>query len=105
MAALPSPRTTTEPKRSTTPAPAETRTPRERVAPPPFMTVFLTPNGDLHHTRCRRQLEFRGVRAELEADFYCSTCHEHVTLTRYALSRIPIERENVVRFPVVRSWS
>ncbi len=101
MAALPSTRTVTQTKRAT-PKSAEPHTPRERVAPPPFMTVFLSAGGGLHHTRCRRLLDFRGIRAELEADFYCSACHEHVTLTRYALSRIPVERENVVRFPVVR---
>jgi hypothetical protein len=101
MAALTSPRRINETKRATA-APAEPRTAGARVASPPFMTVFFSEEGGLHHTRCRRSLEFRGIRAELEADFYCAGCHEHVTLTRYAMSRIPVERENVVPFPAVR---
>jgi hypothetical protein len=65
------------------------------------MAMYFSPDGRLHHARCRRGLQFRGIRAELEADFWCGACHEHITLPKHAVPHIPVEREaelkNVVR--------
>jgi hypothetical protein len=54
--------------------------------------MYFTPEGVLHHARCQSQLHFRGVRAGLEADFFCPSCHEHVSVPKYAVSQIPVER-------------
>jgi hypothetical protein len=59
------------------------------VAPPPTM-VFLTPDGRVVHARCGSALEFQGRRAQLELDFYCPRCVEHVSLPECILSRIPL---------------
>jgi hypothetical protein len=55
------------------------------------MTMYFSPEGILHHTRCQSRLHFRGVRAGLEADFFCASCHEHVSVPKYAVSQIPVE--------------
>ncbi|MFI5325853.1 MAG: hypothetical protein ACHQ7H_06435, partial [Candidatus Rokuibacteriota bacterium] len=36
----------------------------------------------------KQPLEFQGRRAQLELDFYCLRCMEHVALPQFALSRI-----------------
>ena len=65
------------------------------------VAMYFAVDGTLHHTRCRTRLQLRGVRAKLEADFWCSSCHEHVTLTTYAATQIPVEadasRDDVVK--------
>ncbi len=108
-APLPSPSQTAEaivpvkvPKRS---AP---RSPKPEPAPATVrMTMYFSPEGILHHARCQSRLHFRGVRAALEADFFCLSCHEHVTVPKYAVSQIPVEstpeRKNVVRRGAVAS--
>jgi hypothetical protein len=108
-APLPSPSQTTEaivpvkvpklPKRSA-PQP-----PKSDPAPTLRMAMYFSPEGILHHARCHSRLHLRGVRAALEADFFCGTCHEHVTVPKYAVSQIPVEsvpeRRNVVRLSAV----
>jgi hypothetical protein len=93
MAALPSYRT--DPEETVNAAMPTPQPPALR------MTMYFSPEGALHHTRCRRPLHFRGIRAELEGDFWCSACHEHVTLPKYAVSHVPVESEgertNVLR--------
>jgi hypothetical protein len=70
------------------------------------MTMYFSPEGFLHHTRCRSRLHFRGVRAQIESDFFCLTCCEHVAVPHFAISQIPVEAaENdrpVSSTPVVR---
>jgi hypothetical protein len=57
---------------------------------PPVATVARSAEGALRHAHCGRTLEFLGGRAGLELDFYCFGCCEHVTLTPYALARVPL---------------
>lgn len=52
--------------------------------------VFRTPDGRIIHVRCGRALEFQGRRAELELDFYCPQCMEHVPVPDCTRSRIPL---------------
>jgi len=56
----------------------------------PIVTVFRTPGGQVHHTRCHQPLEYHGRRAQLELDFYCLRCIEHVTLPEMVFPRIPV---------------
>ena len=93
MAALVSPQPNLE---ETTPAPEPPKPRRgrrrlrvetERVR----MAMYFSPEGMLHHARCRRPLQLRGVRAELEGDFWCFACHEHVTVPAYAVEQIPTD--------------
>lgn len=56
----------------------------------PIVTVFRTPNGQIHHAWCHQPLEFHGRRAALEVDFYCLRCIEHLTLPESVLPRIPV---------------
>lgn len=58
---------------------------------PRIATVYRgVASGEFHHTRCDRELTFVGVRGGIEIDFYCLNCREHVTLTEFALSRVPV---------------
>jgi hypothetical protein len=50
--------------------------------------VYASPDGELYHSACKTALEFQGRRAQLEFDFYCLRCMEHVALPQFALSRI-----------------
>jgi hypothetical protein len=52
-------------------------------------TVYLTDEG-LRHARCGAVLEFMRRRQTIELIFHCRACHEHIALTEYALSRIPL---------------
>lgn len=67
---------------------------REVVTPEmlnaPIVTVFRTPDGQVRHGRCHQTLEYHGRRAELELDFYCLRCTEHVTLPELVFPRIPV---------------
>lgn len=56
----------------------------------PIVTVFRTPDGQVHHGRCHQTLEYHGRRAALELDFYCLRCTEHVTLPELVFPRIPV---------------
>jgi len=58
------------------------------IAKSPLATVYASPDGELYHAVCKTQLEFQGRRAQLEFDFYCLRCMEHVALPQFALSRI-----------------
>jgi hypothetical protein len=66
-----------------------TKPPVERREAPAITTVYLTDDG-LHHTRCGEALAFLRRRQGLELDFHCRVCHESISLTEYALNRIPI---------------
>lgn len=66
-----------------------TKPPVERRDSPAITTVYLSDDG-LHHTRCGEALAFLRRRQGLELDFHCRACHEHISLTEYALNRIPI---------------
>lgn len=81
------------------------RVPKPDPAATVRMAMYFSPEGILHHTRCQSRLHFRGVRAALEADFFCPACHEHVTVPKYAVSQIPVEaateRKTVVRLSAV----
>jgi hypothetical protein len=91
--ALASPRPTSD---ETVPAVIATPSARrQEVSPAPLrMAMYFSPDGTLHHARCRRPLQFRGVRADLEGDFWCNACHEHVAVPRYAVPQIPVEAED-----------
>ena len=54
------------------------------------MAMYFSTDGRLHHSRCKQPLQFRGVRAEVEGDFWCRACHEHVTVPTYAVAGIPV---------------
>ena len=58
------------------------------IAKSPLATVYASPDGELYHSVCKTMLEFQGRRAQLEFDFYCLRCMEHVALPQFALSRI-----------------
>jgi hypothetical protein len=66
---------------------AEDGNPREN---PPIVTVYFHTDGELHHGWCGHPLEFHGTRAEIEMDFFCIRCVEHVTLPNAILPRIPV---------------
>jgi hypothetical protein len=56
---------------------------------PAVVTVHRGFDGSLHHTRCSRDLRYLGARGGgRELDFYCQTCHEHVTLPQIVVSRL-----------------
>jgi hypothetical protein len=63
--------------------------PIERRDAPAVSTVYLTDEG-LRHARCGEVLAFIRRRQALELDFHCRACHEHIALTEYALTRIPV---------------
>jgi hypothetical protein len=63
--------------------------PIERRDAPVVSTVYLTEEG-LRHARCGAVLAFIRRRQALELDFHCRVCHEHIALTEYALTRIPL---------------
>ena len=58
------------------------------IAKSPLGTVYASHDGELYHAVCKQPLEFQGRRAQLEFDFYCLRCMEHVALPQFALSRI-----------------
>jgi hypothetical protein len=58
------------------------------IAKSPLATVYASHDGELYHSVCKQPLEFQGRRAQLEFDFYCLRCMEHVALPQFALSRI-----------------
>ena len=57
---------------------------------PPLLMVFRARDGRMGHARCGGPLTFQGRRAEIELDFYCPRCVEHVTIPECILSRIPL---------------
>ena len=101
MSALVSPRTASEEKLHVVTLPAEGRGHRRPRSASVRMAMYFSPDGTLHHARCRQPLQFRGVRADLEGDFWCLACHEHVTVPRYALPGIPVEEETEIERPSV----
>lgn len=56
---------------------------------PAIVTVFMEPAGTICHSRCRQPLEYQGTRGQIEVDFYCLRCVEHVSLPLHVLPRIP----------------
>ncbi len=50
--------------------------------------MYASTDGELYHSVCKTPLEFQGRRAQLEFDFYCLRCMEHVALPQFVLSRI-----------------
>ena len=54
------------------------------------VTVYMTLDGALHHSRCSQRLSLHGQRAGLELDFYCLACAESVTIPFCVLERIPV---------------
>ena len=58
------------------------------IAKSPLATVYASADGELYHGPCKQPLEFQGRRAQLEFDFYCLRCMEHVALPQFALSRV-----------------
>ena len=101
MSALASPSTNAEEKLHVVTLPAEGRGHRRPRSASVRMTMYFSPDGMLHHARCRRPLQFRGIRAELEGDFWCLTCHEHVAVPRYALPEIPVEDATEAESPAL----
>jgi hypothetical protein len=60
---------------------------------PPVVTVHRAHDGSLGHTRCSRSLRYLGARGGgRELDFYCQTCHEHVTLPQLIVVRMLEDR-------------
>ena len=64
----------------------------EAMLQAPIVTVFRTPDGHVRHGRCHQTLEFHGRRAQIELDFYCLRCTEHVTLPELVFPRIPVRQ-------------
>ncbi len=64
----------------------------EAAASPRVVSVFRRHDDTICHGRCERPLVLKGVRAMLEADFYCFTCLIHVTLPLVVLDTLPIVR-------------
>jgi hypothetical protein len=93
MSAVASPRTTADEKLHVVTLPVEGRGHHRPRSAAVRMAMYFSPDGTLHHARCRQPLQFQGVRAELEGDFRCLACHEHVSVPRYALPGIPVEDE------------
>ena len=91
MAALARGRTLDETQAIAPPAPPAPRAPQPLRPATLQMTMYFSPEGILHHTRCRSRLAFRGVRAQIESDFFCLTCHEHVAVPHFAVTQIPVE--------------
>lgn len=58
------------------------------IAKSPLASVYASHDGELYHAICKQPLEFQGRRAQLELDFYCLRCMEHVALPQFVLSRI-----------------
>ena len=58
------------------------------IAKSPLATVYASQTASSYHAVCKHPLEFQGRRAQLELDFYCLRCMEHVALPQFALSRI-----------------
>jgi hypothetical protein len=73
------------------------RQPIDRREAPVVNTVFLTDEG-LRHSRCGAVLSFVRRRQALELIFHCRACHEHITLTEYALTRVPVGAPRGVAF-------
>lgn len=72
-----------------------TKQPVEHRDAPAVSTVYLSDEG-LRHARCGEVLAFIRRRQGLELDFHCRTCHEHIALTEYALTRIPYRSGGLV---------
>jgi hypothetical protein len=74
--------------------------PRPAPSAPPVVAVVRRPDDTLCHARCGQPLAFQGVRALLEADFYCYRCLTHVSMPLAALDALPVtagdERTTVV---------
>jgi hypothetical protein len=63
-----------------------------KAAVPPSRSVFR--HGEtMYHARCKSPLALQGIRAMLEADFYCFTCLSHVTIPLAALDLVPVVPE------------
>jgi hypothetical protein len=65
-------------------------TPRPTPPHPAVTAVFRRQDDTLHHTRCGQPLAFQGIRALLEADFYCYRCLAHVSMPLSALQGVPV---------------
>ena len=106
MAALARRRTPDETDSTVAPTPPAPREPQPLRPATVQMTMYFSPEGLLHHTRCRSRLHFRGVRAQIESDFFCLTCCEHVAVPHFAITQIPVEAAESDRpaapAPVVR---
>ena len=57
---------------------------------PRVVAVFRLVDDTVCHTRCGRPLAFHGVRALIEADFYCYACLAHVTIPVAVLDTLPV---------------
>jgi hypothetical protein len=62
--------------------------PVDRREAPRVSTVYLTDEG-LRHARCGSIVVLVRRRQAVELDFHCRACHEHISLTEYALTRVP----------------
>jgi hypothetical protein len=94
MAAVAPRKSSDETKQTGIPTPDAIREPHALRPPTVRMAMYFSADGRLHHARCRRPLQFRGIRADIESDFWCSACHEHVALPRYAVTSIPVETDS-----------
>ncbi len=56
---------------------------------PRVVAVFRRSDDTVCHTRCGQPLTLQGVRALLEADFYCYRCLTHVTIPLAVLDALP----------------
>ncbi len=65
-------------------APVENRGPD-----PGIVAAFRGEDGSICHGRCGQPLSLQGVRAMLEADFYCYPCLVHVTLPLFVIDGLP----------------
>ena len=84
-------RTKRRSRRRTPPLQTERRPADYRV-----VAVYRRSDDTVCHARCRRPLSFQGIRAHLEADFYCYTCLTHVAIPLAVLDLLPVRQDDAV---------
>jgi hypothetical protein len=66
-----------------------------------YSAVVRRAGGVVYHRRCGQPLDFRGIRAQQEADFYCFTCTGSVTVPLIVLEQPAPEVREPVALRVV----
>lgn len=61
-----------------------------RPARPSIVTVFRGADGRMFHGWCGQALLYQGRRAQVELDYYCGHCLEHVAVPECTLPDIPV---------------
>ena len=74
---------------------------RLEARPTGFSAVFRGEDDQVYHGRCRSCLAFYGIRARLEADFYCLVCMCSVTVPVVVLERLAVATPHVAPLTLV----